>query len=127
MDKAWLGSEDLVDQLKRSVIKNRRIQVRLLIADPSMALRSNHPLIPLIRKLSRIKAQVIDSELLEKQPLTESFLLVDRGGILMRQSLLEYNGFVHFNDKPSVTNKQEEFDQYWRYSQEHADLRHVYL
>jgi len=127
MDKLWLGHVDIFEKIKLAVIKNRRIQVRLLVGDPSLALKINHPLIPLIRKLSRFEARVIDQEMLEKVPMRNSFILVDRGGIIMKQSEKEHIGFAHFDDKQSVKNQLEVFDQYWRFSYTHSDLRHVYL
>ncbi|WP_196157089.1 hypothetical protein [Reinekea sp. G2M2-21] len=127
MERPWLGHEDLVNSLKKAIVRNRRVSVRLLVTDPTLAIRTGHPLIPLIRKLSRFEARVIQQEMQEKQPIKQTMILVDRGGIVVRQSLQDFVGFCHFDDKHSVKNFNEDFDQYWRYSDTHADLRHLHI
>jgi hypothetical protein len=126
-DKPWLGQETLVQALKKAVIKNPRVQVRILLADTRLAVKTHHPLLPLIRKLSRIEARVIQEEMLEKQPIKENFLLVDRDKLVVRQLQQDYIGFAHYDDKHSVQNFTEAFDQYWRFSNTDSDLRHVYV
>ena len=127
IERPWLGDDTVVQQLKLAIVKNRRVHVRLLIADPTLAIKTAHPLIPLIRKLSRFEARVVQEEMLEKQPFKKTFLTVDRGGVVLRQSLDTFVGFCHFDDKHTVKNLSEEFDQYWRYSDTHADLRHLHI
>jgi hypothetical protein len=127
LDLAWLGDGEFIEQLKLAIIKNRRVHVKLVTADPTEALRLNHPIIPLIRKLSRFEARVIPSTVLDKQPLKKSALLVDRQGVLVNQVIDDYVGFAHFDDKHTVKTLTGEFEQYWRFGVEHADLRHVYL
>lgn len=124
MERPWLGSEKLLESLKLAIIKNRRLQVRLLVADPTLAIRSGHPLLGLIRKLSRFEARVISKEMQEKQPLAMSMVLVDRGGVVVRQSADAFIGFCHFDDKHCVKTLNAQFDQYWRFSETHADLRY---
>lgn len=127
MDKPWLGEASVVQQLKLAVVKNRRLHVRLLMADPKLAIRISHPLIPLIKRLSRFQAKVIDNEMLDKQPLKYNFVLVDRGGLVVKQSETDFVGFAHFDDKHSVANQRETFNEYWRYSHAHPDLRYMTL
>jgi hypothetical protein len=127
LDPAWLGEDRVIEQLKQTILKNRRSQIRLLIADSVPAVRNHHPLLALIRRLDRIEARVINKDLIEKQPLTAEYLLVDRGGIIVRQSLTDFLGFVHFDDRATVRNQREAFEVYWRYSHAHADFRHLQL
>jgi hypothetical protein len=126
-DREWLGAPEFVEQLKLCLVKNRRMNVKMLIADPTTGIRSQHPLISLIKRLSRFKARVITEEFLDKQPLKNTQLLIDLNGIVMRQSFNDFIGFAHFQDKQTVKNLLEDFEQYWRFSTTHADLRHVYL
>ena len=123
LEKPWLGSTVVVESLKAAVIRNRRIHVRCLIADPTLAVKTDHPLLGLIRKLSRIEARVISNELQEKQPLKNSMLLVDRSGVVLRQSNDAFIGFGHFDDKQTVKRLKAEFELYWRYSETNAYLR----
>jgi len=127
MDKPWLGNNNVVEQIKQTLLKNRYAEVRLLVADPTLAIRSGHPLIGLIRRLSRFEAKVIDTEILDKQPIKSGYLLIDQGGIIMKQSLTDFTGFVHFDDKQTVKSQKESFEQYWRYSHSHSDLRDIHI
>ncbi|MEJ2042424.1 MAG: hypothetical protein P8X74_07335 [Reinekea sp.] len=123
----WLGAGEFVEQLKLCIVRNRRVKVRLLLVDPISGIRQNHPLIPLIKRLSRFEARVITREFADKQPLKNAQLLVDLGGVLVRQSFSDYVGFVHYDDKHTVKNLLEDYEQYWRFSTVHADLRHLYI
>lgn len=126
-EREWFGQTDVIDALKRAVITNHRVTLQILVADPTKAIKTQHPMLPLIRKLSRIEARVIQEEILEKQPMKQTFCLVDRSRLIVRQSFDQFIGFAHFDDKHSVKNFTELFDQYWRFSNTHSDLRHVYL
>jgi hypothetical protein len=127
LEPSWLGNPGVVEAIKQAVLKNRRLHLRLLIADVESVIECDHPLLPLIRRLSRIEARIIDGQTLAKQPLKNELLLVDRGGIIMRQSTTQFIGFAHYDDKQTVTVQQGVFDQYWRFSKTHSDLRYVYL
>ncbi|TCS41658.1 hypothetical protein [Reinekea marinisedimentorum] len=127
LELSWLGNAAVVDALKQAVLGNHRLQLRILIANVLPVIETDHPLLPLIRRLSRIEARVIDEQTLIKQPLKAELILVDRGGIVMRQSAEQFVGFAHQDDKQTVAVKQGVFDQYWRFSKTHSDLRHVYL
>lgn len=124
LNRPWLGSDAVVTALKQFILTNRRAHLRLLIAQTTHTLRTDHPLVPLIKKLSRIEARIIESEILEKEPLGYEFILVDRGGVVLRQALDNYIGFAHTDDKTTVKGLQSSFDQYWRYSQPSPELRY---
>lgn len=127
LDFPWLGNEDVIDAIKAAVIKNRRVHVRILVTETKQAVSLGHPLLNLIKRLSRIEARLIEPEILDKEPLKHGYLLVDRGGVALRQSLDSYVGFAHHNDKPTVKRLTDRFDQYWRYSKTSPELRFVYL
>lgn len=127
LELPWLGDDALVNAVKMAVIKNRRVHVRILVTETKQAVAQSHPLLALIKRLSRIEARLIEPEILDKEPLKQAFLLVDRAGIVLRNNLEEYAGFAHYDDKPTVKNLNNRFDQYWRYSKTSPELRFVYL
>lgn len=127
LERAWLGHSAVVDAIKKTVIQNRRVHVRILLSDPSTAISQKNALIPLIKRLSRIEARVIEEDILDKVPLKHSFLTVDRSKVVLRQTQEEFIGFAHYDDRQTVSNLQETFDQYWRYSKSHPDLRFVHI
>ncbi|MBU2864874.1 hypothetical protein KO489_13530 [Reinekea forsetii] len=124
LNRPWLGNEAVVSALKQFILTNRRAQMKLLIAQTTHALNTDHPMVPLIKKLSRIEARIIEPEILEKEPINCEFILVDRGGVVIRQKLDNYIGFAHTDDKTTVKSLQSSFDQYWRYSQPSPELRY---
>ncbi|MFQ3228822.1 hypothetical protein [Reinekea sp.] len=121
---SWLGQEAVIDALKQFILTNRRARIRLLVGETRSALSANHPLIPLIKKLSRIEARIIEEEILEKEPLKYEYILVDRSGLVVKQKPDQFIGFAHPDDKTTVKNLQSSFDQYWRYSQPSPELRY---
>lgn len=127
LERPWLGDPSVVNAIKKAVVSNRRVRVRILISDPTLAIREQHPLLPLIKRLSRIEARVIDDALLDKEPLKYTFMLIDRSQLVVRQVQDDFIGFAHYDDKPTVKTLNETFDQYWRYSSPHPDLRFVHL
>lgn len=127
LEPAWLGNADFVECLKSAIVSNHRLQVRLLIANPWPAIHSHHPLIPLIKRLSRFQAKVIDEDILEKQPISNDFILIDQTGIVIRQSVTDFIGFAHFDDRQSVMAQKELFERYWRFSHAIPDLRYMHL
>lgn len=127
LERAWFGQSAVVDAVKKAVIQNRRVHVRILLTDPGAAIAQKNALIPLIKRLSRIEARVIEETILDKVPLKHSFLTVDRSKVVLRQTQDEFIGFAHYDDRQTVSNLQETFDQYWRYSSSHPDLRFVHI
>jgi hypothetical protein len=119
----WLGAEAVTDALRRFALTHRRAQIRILVCDASAVVQQRHPWLALIRRLSKIEARVIKPEILDTEPLKGSFVLSDRRGLVYRNSETEYLGFAHYDDRPTVQQQRNLFEQYWRYSAAHPEFR----
>lgn len=128
LEPEWLGTEPVVDALRQFAIKNRRSQVRILTTDPTLAVRANHPWLELIRRLSRVEARVIKSEILDTEPMKGTFVISDLSGIVYRASDSgAWQGFAHYDDRATVRQQLDVFEQYWRYSEESPEFRKLVI
>lgn len=127
LEADWLGSEAVTDALRRFALGNRRASVHILVTDATAAVKANHRWLELIRRLSRLQCQVIKADILDSEPLKGTFVLSDRRGLVYRGALDAYTGFAHYDDRATVRQQREIFDQYWRYSQPSAEFRTLAL
>lgn len=119
----WLGNEAVTDALRRFAITHRRAHIRILVCDPGPVVQQRHPWLELIRRLSKIEARVIKPEILDTEPLKGSFVLSDRSRLVYRNSDTQFIGFAHYDDRPTVQQQRNLFEQYWRYSEAHPEFR----
>ncbi|MEX0622629.1 MAG: hypothetical protein WD251_01905 [Saccharospirillum sp.] len=127
LDRDWLGSDALTDALRQFAVCNRRSKVRILVTETSPVVQGRHAWLDLIKRLSRIEIRVIKPDILDTEPMKGTFLLSDRSGLVYRNSETGYIGFVHYDDRATVRQQLEVFEQYWRYSTESPELRHLAL
>ncbi|WP_127556474.1 hypothetical protein [Saccharospirillum alexandrii] len=127
LDRDWLGSDAVTDALRQFAIRNRRSKVRILVTETSPIVQGRHAWLDLIKRLSRIEIRVINPEILDTEPMKGTFLLSDRSGLVYRNSETGYIGFVHYDDRATVRQQLDVFEQYWRYSQESSEFRHLAL
>lgn len=128
LEPEWLGAEPVVEALRQFAIKNRRSEVRILTTDPMPAVRSNHPWLELIRRLSRVEARVIKSEILDTEPMKGTFVISDLSGIVYRAADSgAWQGFAHYDDRATVRQQLDVFEQYWRYSEESPEFRKLVI
>lgn len=127
LDRDWLGSDAMTDALRQFAIRNRRSKVRILVTETSPIVQGRHAWLDLIKRLSRIEIRVIRPDILDTEPMKGTFLLSDRSGLVYRNAETGYQGFAHYDDRATVRQQREVFEQYWRYSQESPEFRHLAL
>lgn len=127
LDRDWLGSDAVTDALRQFAIRNRRSKVRILVTETSPVVKGRHAWLDLIKRLSRIEIRVIKPDILDTEPMKGTFLLSDRSGLVYRNSETGYLGFVHYDDRATVRQQLDVFEQYWRYSDESPEFRHLAL
>lgn len=127
LEPDWLGAEPVTDALRQFAIRTPRSRIRILTSDPGQAIKTGHPWMELIRRLSRIECRIIKAEILDTEPMKGTFVLRDRSGIVYRGSETGFIGFAHYDDRPTVRQQRDIFDQYWRYSEESAEFRTLAL
>jgi hypothetical protein len=123
----WRGSEPDTDAMRKFAVRNRRSKVRILVTETNPIVQSRHAWLDLIKRLSRIEIRVIKPEILDSEPMKGTFLLSDRSGLIYRNSETGYLGFAHYDDRATVRQQLDVFEQYWRYSAESPEFRHLAL
>lgn len=100
-------------------------RLRILLADPTRAVREGHRLLNLARRLS---SNCHIRKLHPDYPIqAETFLLADRHGLLLQPKPELQSGIVFYNDAGRVRLRQAQFDQAWDVSLIDPDLRSFLL
>lgn len=127
LDRDWLGSDAVTDALRQFAIRNRRSKVRILVTETDPVVKGRHAWLDLIKRLSRIEIRVIKPDILDTEPMKGTFVLSDRSALVYRNSETGYLGFVHYDDRATVRQQLDVFEQYWRYSEESPEFRQLTL
>lgn len=125
-DSVLLGTPDALEAIKRFAITSRGGQVRILLQDPSLALREKHPLIGLMQRLSSsITARVPHEETDLQYPA--AFLLADRGGYYFRPIGSRFEGSANLHAPGRQHQLRDYFEQVWERSLPSPELRPLHI
>lgn len=101
----------------------RQTEVRILVQDPTPAIRRHHELIGLIQQLSsHIGARRVASDWEDE---VFAFLLADESGLLWRPYGDQYEGSVDFAAGPRGRELRKWFDTVWDSSQPEPEFRNL--
>lgn len=126
LDPKFYGTPAMLEALKRFAIQSRGGEVRILLHDAAAPLRDQHPLMPLVHRLSScLHIRVPETEQDLQYP--SAFLLNDRGGYLMRPIGSRYEGTANLHAPGRQRQLAEYFDQVWERSAPSPELRQVHL
>lgn len=126
LEPLWLASDHVTEALRQFAVQNRRSEVRILTTDPTAVVQVNHPWLEVIRRLSRVDARVIKSEILDREPMKGTFVIGDLSGLVYRASDGDaWQGFAHYDDRATVRQQLDVFEQYWRYSEASPEFRKI--
>jgi predicted GNAT family N-acyltransferase len=126
LDIKLYGTPEMLEAFKRFAIEARGGQLRILLHEPQVALRDNHPLIQLVQRLSSTMViRVPEDELDLKYP--SAFLIDDRGGYLLRPLGSRYEGTGNLYAPGRQRQLREYFDQVWERSLPDPELRPVHI
>lgn len=122
----WLYHQAAIQQVcTQFLLANPNNRLRILLADPTRAIKEGHRLLNLARRLSS-NCQI--RKLHPDYPSEpETFLLADRHGLLLRPKPEHHNGIALYNDAGRVKLRQAQFDQAWDVSLSDPDLRSFLL
>ncbi|MEK1938782.1 MAG: histone acetyltransferase HPA2 [Pseudomonas sp.] len=122
----WLYHHSSVqDACTQFLLANPKNRLRILLNDPSSAVKEGHRLLQLSRRLSsnlhirKLNPSYTNDEI--------AYLLADTGGLLMRPKLEQIAGYALYNDPGQVRVMQNKFDQAWDVSVSDLDLRSLLL
>lgn len=122
----WLYHHSSVqDACSRFLLASPRNQLRILLRDPSRAVKEGHRLLSLSRRLSsNLKIRKLHPDY---QNEALGFLLADDRGLLLLPELGQPNGYALYQDPGRNRQRRAQFDQAWDTSITDADLRSFLL
>lgn len=114
------GFRDAVSELAR---RGRQTEVRILVQDPTPAIRRHHELIGLIQHLSsHIGARRVAPDWEDE---AFAFLLADEQGLLWHPHGDRYEGMVDFAAGPRGRERRKWFDTVWESSEPEPEFRRL--
>jgi hypothetical protein len=122
----WLYHHRSVqDACTRFLLASPRNQLRILLRDPSRAVKEGHRLLSLSRRLS---SNLQIRKLHPDYPSEElAFLLADDRGLLLLPEISQASGYALYQDPGRNRQRRAQFDQAWDTSITDADLRSFLL
>jgi len=114
-----------LDALKRFALRGRRPRVRILVQDPTRAVKYGHRLIELSRRgSSAFEVRRVHSEFLNHP---ESFLLADRTGYIRRPLATQFEAVVDFHSPLETGRLADFFMEVWEVSEPDPEMRRLHL
>jgi predicted GNAT family N-acyltransferase len=126
LERAVLDDSETLDALKAFCLDYRpRNWLKILVRDPTAAIRSGHRLVALAQRLS----SVVSIRVPTAEDLNDSaaYLVNEGGGYLLREVAARPYGRGHRHDGVEAARLRRQFDQVWERATEHPDLRRLGL
>lgn len=124
--ESWLYDQsDIMQASKRFLLAHPRNRLRILLADPTQAIRQSHRLLTLARRLtSSLQIRTLNPEYPAQ---SSAFLVVDHSGLLVRPGPEHAAGYVLYQSPGRARALRHQFDSAWDHSLSHPDLRSFLL
>jgi len=122
LEYSLYAQNDLVDALKRFVLRNRNIEVKIIIQEPAKLRGKVHPVLELAQRLSSHFLIRTPVEEQDKQ-YSSAFILNDRDGYLFRLVGERFEGHWSPNLPARKRQLQEEFERVWQRAQPCTEFR----
>ena len=122
----WLYHHSSVQQAcTRFVLSSPRARLRILLRDPTRAVKEGHRLLALSRRLpSNLHIRKLNPDYAS---IDQAYLIADDTGLFLRPELDQQSGYTLYNDPARVRQRQTQFDQAWDTSITDPDLRSFLL
>lgn len=122
----WLYHHGSVQQAcTRFLLASPRARLRILLRDPTRAVKEGHRLLALSRRLSsNLHIRKLNPDYAN---IEQAFLIADDSGLFLRPELDQQAGHALYNDPARVRRYQVQFDQAWDTSITDPDLRSFLL
>jgi hypothetical protein len=125
LDPVLYAREPFLDALNALCHRNRKARIRMLVQDPTDAVRRSPRVVELARRLS--------SSIQIRQPhndyhhYNEAFLVADGCGLIHRKFADRYEGAANFYAPIQAQRKLAFFTEVWERSQVHPEFRRLHL
>lgn len=118
-------NSDFIGAMQQLALRSRYSRIRIVIRDPTTAIKEGHRLIELGRKLSSFIEFRRPSE--EHAKRADTFLIIDESGLMYRPLAERYEGFVDPDNAFQARTYLREFDAIWEQSEQETEFRRLGL
>jgi predicted GNAT family N-acyltransferase len=126
LDPLLLGTPEAVDAIKQFAITSRGGECRIVVHEPSLALREMHGLIPILQRLgSSLLVRVPHEETDLQYPA--AFIADDRGGYFYRPIGSRMDGTANLYSPGRQRQLRDHFQQAWERSLPSPELRPLHI
>lgn len=125
LDARVYDNSIFTDAIKRMISASPRAKVRILVIDTDAGTKHGHRLIELARHFTSYMEIRKVHEDYAANP--ETYLTVDRRGLLHRKLASRYDGIVNFNNPHRAATLTDHFDEVWERSKQHIDFKRLYI
>jgi hypothetical protein len=117
--------DEFLEALKRFILARSFARVRVLIADPTRAIKNGNRFVTMGRRLnSYIEFRNVKPEL---RGQTEAFLIADEIALVYRPNATSWNGMADMHEPAIARRYLEAFDALWHACEPEPDLRQLSL
>lgn len=125
LEPAIFGTVEFATALQRLALRSRFTHIRIVVIDPSIAIREGHRLVALARRLPSF------IEFRRPGPdhagLSNTFLVADETGVMYRPLASRYEGFADTGDGLEARKYLKQFAEIWSQAEPEQEFRRLGL
>jgi len=118
-----LDRSEFLDPLRQFLIRSRHTGLRVLLIDPTRAIREGHGLVRLAQRLPTHVSMHRPHE--DDMDAADAFMVCDDRGFLYRTLADRLEGRWSENDPPQARRLRKRFDQMWERSEADPEFRRL--
>ncbi len=118
-------NQDFVTAVQQLALRSRNSYIRILVIDPTTAIKDGHRLIELGRRLSSFIEFRRPTP--EQTKRSDTFMIIDETGLLYRPLTERYEGFADPDNAFEARLHLREFDAMWEQSEPEPEFRRLGL
>lgn len=125
LEPSRFDNEEFLEALSAFVRSHPRATARIVVGDPLLCVQTGHGIIRLMQRLSsKISIRQADPDRYDGK---DAFLVADGTGIVRRQGLDSYAGYVDAKSLSTAPTLVRQFDELFEFGKEIADFRRLAL
>lgn len=116
---------DFLEAVKKLILSRRFARVRVLISDPSRAIKNGNRLVTMGRRLnSFIEFRNVNDDYKE---VPEAYIIADNKAIAYRLDATRWDGIADSYSPPNASSYLRTFDEIWSASEYENEFRNMHL
>lgn len=125
LDSAIYDTPEFVAAVRQLALRSRYTRIRIVVIDPTAAIKDGHRLVELAHQLSSYIEIRRASE--DHAKLADAFLVSDDTGLLYRPLAIRYEGFADPYDPFAARARLRSFDDIWEQAEPEPEFRRLGL